>query len=246
MRVGLTYTQMKLARAKEHIEELDREISKFRNNPYTVVREDDANNAAHIIRCEMNIMPDPIGLLVGEVAYNLRSGLDHLAWQLALLTIDKPSAKTSFPIYSKKPNSSDKSFAEKLVNIPREATDIIESLQPYHRGAASKDHPLWKVNRLCNIDKHQGIAISYTGVPVWVAGVTTFWKRELTYGVQVTVPLSEKERVEFEPGIPEIVFGEPIKATDGISDFEVTLRELGSIYELLRYDVVPRFTGFFQ
>jgi hypothetical protein len=237
---------MKLARAKEHINELHAQISTFvGNNPYSVVRKDDFQKGRHIIRIEMNIMPDPIGLLVGELAFNLRSGLDHLAWQLGLLTTDKPSRNTAFPIYSTKPKSPNDSFRRKVANIPPIATDLIESLQPYHRGATFKDHLLWKLNRLCNIDKHQVIAISYTVVPVYVGGITQAWKRELTYGIQIEVPLAERENVQFQPGIPRIVFGEPIEATDRTPDFEITLDEVDSIYEFIRYDLVPRFEKFF-
>lgn len=237
---------MKLARAKEKINELDAQISKFvRDNPYSVTRKDDANKARHIIQIEMSIMPDPIGCLVGEFAYNLRSGLDHLAWQLALLTTKNPSRNTAFPICASKPTPTDDLFKKKVVDIPQVAVNVIESLQPYHRGTAFKDHPLWKLNKLCNMDKHQVIAISNTVVPVFVGGVTQAWKRELTYGLQVEVPLSEKENIQFKPGLPQIVFGEPIEATDAPSNFEITFAELGTIYDFLRHDAVPQFERFF-
>lgn len=158
MRVGLTHTQMKLGRAKEHLDRLANEVSAFRQNAYSISRQDNANNSRHRVRIELNIMPDPIGILVGEFAFNIRSGLDHLAWQLALLTTGNPARNTAFPICSTKPT--DHSFQKKVLNIPPEAVDIIESLQPYHRGEAFRDCPLWQLNRLCNIDKHQLIAVS--------------------------------------------------------------------------------------
>ena len=69
------------------------------------------------MRVEQHITPEPIGTLVGELAYWTRSALDHLAWQLALLTTDEPGRLTAFPIESECPTPGNKSFNEKVASI---------------------------------------------------------------------------------------------------------------------------------
>ena len=101
LRVGLTYTLMKLDRGYQHLDELKAAVSAFRNDGYTVNRHDDLTNSLHHVEIEQKITPDSIGILAGEFACCLRSSLDHLAWQLALLTTDAPNDATSFPIYER-------------------------------------------------------------------------------------------------------------------------------------------------
>jgi hypothetical protein len=131
---------------------------------------DDIGRSLHIIRVALKVMRDEIGLLVGEFAYCIRSGLDHLAGQLALLTTDNPSPDTAFPIYRVIPKSRNNSLRRRLVDIPTKAADIITSLQPYHAADRSEMHPLWQVNRICNIDQHQAIAVSYTQTVIRLDG----------------------------------------------------------------------------
>src|SRR6266852_5532682 len=119
MRVGLTYTQMKLGRAYEHLDQLKGEVARFiESKPYTKRRYSDFEESRHIISVEQYVTPDLLGILVGEFAYCVRSSLDHLAWQLALLSTDKPGRLTAFPIESKCPSPTNKRFNEKVANIP--------------------------------------------------------------------------------------------------------------------------------
>ena len=141
LRVGLTYTQMKLGRGYGRLQELKREVAKFREDAYFIRTEDDFEQSRYRVYVEQTITPDPIGMLLGEFAYALRSSLDHLAWQLALLTTDTPNRQTCFPIDSECPSAANRSYADKIANIPPQALAVIESLQPYKRWPAFKDHP---------------------------------------------------------------------------------------------------------
>jgi hypothetical protein len=239
---------MKLGRAHEHLSQLKREIRRFvKSKPYTVSRHDDPENGRHVICAHQKPTPDPIGTLVGEFAYNVRSGLDHLAWQLALLTTDKPGRLTAFPIESECPGPGNKSFNEKVASIPPEALQIIESLQPYTRWPAFKDHPLWQINKLCNIDKHQVIAVASVNLYLGVFEVSKAWGPAFPdrNTACVAVPLVEKRKVKLKVNIPEIVFGEPIDKPLAVSGFEIGIEGLSAIYEFVRYDAVPRFERFF-
>lgn len=245
LRVGLTYTQMKLGRGYQHLDELKAAVSAFRNDGYTVNRQDDLSNSLHHVEIEQKITPDSIGILAGEFAYCLRSGLDHLAWQLALLTTDAPNDATSFPIYGKQPGPKSR-YWEAISNIPPKAAAIIDSLQPHHCGARFKDDCLWQLNRLCNIDKHQVVAVGCIEFQIRIDGVSSAWRKDLKHTIVISVPIAEKDNLQLNIDVPGVVFGEPIETTDAVSDFEITLDRLGEIYYLVRYDVVPKFAGFFQ
>jgi len=237
---------MKLRRANEHLEELKGEVRRYTESAYAITRSDDLKNGMHIVRIEQAILPDLIGILVGEFAYCVRSGIDNLAWQLALLTTDKPGRQTCFPIDSECPLPSNKSYQDKVVDFPPTVLSVIESLQPYKAGAGFRTHPLWQLNKLCNIDKHQVVAVSCVEFSVRVDGVSKAWRRDFDHIIQISVPLAEKDTLQFKVNVPDVVFGDPIDTTDGVSDFEIRLGGLGEIYDFVGFEVVPRFAAFFK
>jgi len=236
---------MKLRRANEHLDKLKGEVRRYRDNAYTITRQDDLENGMHIASIEQAITPDPLALLVGEFAYSVRSALDHLAWQLALLTTDKPGRQTCFPIDSECPLPSNKSYREKIANISPVALSVIESLQPYKTWSTFKSHPLWQLNKLCNIDKHQVMAVSCVEFAVGIYGVSEFKRRDFDHTIEISVPLSEKNIFQLEVNVPDVVFGEPIDVTDGVAAFEIRLDGLSKIYDFVGFDVVPKFVRFF-
>lgn len=103
--------------------------------------------------------PIPINLriLAGEVITHLRSALDHLVWQLALLDGKTPSNGSQFPIFETK-NDFRKSVARYLSSISPEIREIIFDLQPFNL-VNPKEHLLWILNRLANDDKHRLLTI---------------------------------------------------------------------------------------
>ncbi len=246
MRVGLTYTQMKLGWGHKRLDELKREVDEFRKDAHIIRTKDDIEQSRYRVYIEQKITPDPIGMLVGEFAYALRSGLDHLAWQLALLKTAKPGRQTAFPIDSECPPLTNRAYQEKIADIPGPALAIIESLQPYKNWPAFKDHPLWQLNKLCNIDKHRVVAISHIGFEIFIAeGISAAWRRDTNEAMEISIPLAEKSKFHIEIRCPGIVFGDPIETTDAPSDFEISLEGLDRIYHFIRNDTVPRFEDFF-
>jgi hypothetical protein len=98
-------------------------------------------------------------LIVGDIIHNLRSALDHIVCQLAILHGNDISCcdATYFPICICKP---DFKKAEKrlqdLISAP--AFTLIEELQPYKaadRGKRPIADVLWTVHKLDIIDKHR-------------------------------------------------------------------------------------------
>jgi hypothetical protein len=185
-------------------------------------------------------------MLVGEFAYALRSGLDHLAWQLALLKTPDPGNSTAFPIDSQLPLPTNRSYRDKVADILPAALTVVDSLQPYTTGPAFKDHPLWQLNKLCNIDKHRVVAVGHIQFQVIVPlEFPHFLRRDTNDTIEICVPLADKAKFHLDVNCPGIVFGEPIDVTDAVSGFEISINELERIYDFVRNDAVPRFDRFF-
>ncbi len=240
MKPGLTHTQIKLGRAYAHFDQLVREVNGFLgNDPYTISKKDDPEHGVHFIRFKENITPDAIGFLPGEFAYCLRSCLDHLAWNLALLTKNDPAPNTQFPIQAEFTKRSQERFASQTQDIPSDAVKIIKALQPYQNRAAFQSNLLWQLDKLCNTDKHRFITFQYADIP-YEFSVPVRWQGTAD-GFEVTCALSDKGNFQFKPGAPVVVFGDPV----GVNPLVVSLERMGEIYKFIRYDVVPRFEIFF-
>jgi hypothetical protein len=98
--------------------------------------------------------------IIGDCLHNLRSALDHLAWQLVLLDGQKPSFATSFPVRRTK----DESRPLLLPKVCRQdILTAIEQVQPYSDVGNPADppvlNPLWALHRLNIIDKHRLVVV---------------------------------------------------------------------------------------
>jgi hypothetical protein len=144
---------VKLARAEEHLKALDGQFAAHvGNNPYSIGSEFDPDTGWHTVRMVATMPPSPwIGVVIGDVAHNLRSALDHLAWQLATLDGDPPEPdKVQFPIFTEEP----KGFLDRpcLSGMRPEHRAVLESLQPYNTEDGSALEWLAWIN---NRDKHK-------------------------------------------------------------------------------------------
>ena len=106
----------------------------------------------------VEVLPVRLNTLIGEFLHDLRSSLDHLAWQLVEHNSGKPSSDTSFPILKVTP-STNKQGQRTLPNVAgglsTRARALIDGAQPYKLGARYVDQPLWMLHQLWNIDKHR-------------------------------------------------------------------------------------------
>jgi hypothetical protein len=100
-------------------------------------------------------------LMIGDTLHNLRSALDHLAWQLVILDGQKPGEQTQFPIretpFSKKGNLTPTQLTPPIRSA--EIVDALEKAQPYQGPDGEPIRPDWNpllhLSRLNNIDKHR-------------------------------------------------------------------------------------------
>jgi hypothetical protein len=121
-------------------------------DPYTAAPEFDPESGWHSIRLKADPPGPHFSLILGEAAHNLRSALDHVAWQLANLDGPPPREdRIQFPILSK---PREDFFGHPNVGGMRdEHKTILESLQPYHagHGQTGLEDLAWINNR----DKHR-------------------------------------------------------------------------------------------
>jgi len=122
-----------------------------------------------IVKAKAGKAIDPtLGLVIGDCVHNLRSALDHLVLQLAILngTFAGAERKTAFPICLDRG-----AFKHAVKNnvapfISRTALDAIEESQPYRTLDPATNIPLgdqsvlWVLSQLDVIDKHRVILIA--------------------------------------------------------------------------------------
>ena len=220
-------------------------MAKWAAKPYTVIEKTDFEKVLHIVRIEIAPTPEVIAMLFGDFVCCLRSSLDQLAWRLAHLPPVRTFTRTqerqiNFPIFEMR----NATYDDRRKLFPPAVADIIDSLQPYLRGNAFRDDPLWQLNELWTLDKHRTIPTLPYALNVGFPG--TGWQRfvhidRLTYDLEVRFPLAFAWTypVNLKPNVSvEILFGET-------NIFEIPLTRLGEINDFVRNEVIPRFTGFF-
>lgn len=242
---GAEHLTMKIGRAYKHVIEFDSLVVAHcnRTDLFTATARDDIENGRFIVRVEFAKLEGDILLSLGDFVYNLRSGLDHLAWQLCLSGGGNPGRDTMFPIYESSGAKNEAMFLKRVKGMPPEAVLIIRELQPYARGADYKKHALWQLNELGNIDKHR--------LPVGRSTDTSFYVEPLGYtktdfddGIELSWPLTAKGKVKLECKTPTLTFGDPIDNPSSCDPLELTRHDIAEVYRYVREDVAPRFTRF--
>jgi hypothetical protein len=161
---------------------------------------------------------------MGDVVHNLRSSLDHLAWQLVEAGGGTPGRQTYFPITEsvKKYKAAIKSGA--IEGMSAGARKLVEASQRY----ATNDDTLWNIHELDRIDKHRLLIPVATSLNQWgvsVLGTKLYWSKErfvLEPGYEIaSMPTSTYEEhhkhftlsVDVAFGQTEIIGGKPVLET---------------------------------
>jgi len=156
--------RVKLAMARANAEQLDTLLRPFVEAARRSIERTPCDNPFEVVyRITKVPWIDPAwSAIFGQGIYNIRSALDHLAWQLVLLDGQEPTRATQFPLLD---TNRDKSGRKVQVDIAPgiKRPDIlaaVESMQPYHGGGKWGDQ-LGVVGELSGIDKHRlPIAVS--------------------------------------------------------------------------------------
>lgn len=145
--------QPKLERAKRHFVELETALASFfAMTPYKIstCRNDEGRLVYYL--SDVADVPVELSLITGDVIQNLRSALDHLAYDL---WVNEASGrgrgdKIYFPI-DKDEASYNRNKAGKTQGISAQSLAVIDSLHPY----PGANDALWRIHTLNNRDKHR-------------------------------------------------------------------------------------------
>jgi hypothetical protein len=153
-------SRAKIERAKEHLYNLNGEIQGIADrNPYRVVTEHDTQTGEQVTKVRVTQPTLRWSAMVGDIAHNLRSALDHLVWQLVEANGTKPGTHNEFPVLKDLDRWDSKKYKTtgrgKVKGVSKNAMERIERLQPYHRGDDYKTHPLYIAHALNIRDKHR-------------------------------------------------------------------------------------------
>jgi hypothetical protein len=250
--------ELKLSRSRRHLRELEVAIESYaETHPYKVVPHED--NTVHPLKrtfyAFVNQPPDPaLSIILGDVLYNLRSALDHLA---VALVAPKRRRRASFPIfvddlwatdpasgsYVNADDHARQAFDTATKTMSDEALDVIRSLQPFrtHPHAPEKS-PLAVLNRLSSADKHSrlvpvsfGIAdIEFSVVTDGVQSATGRVEGFFEYGTEVSCELPTSQAGAYMEmtlrGTARVAFEvgdqeQHLRAPDGVSKLIETIKD---------------------
>jgi hypothetical protein len=220
-------------RAGEHLGDLELEISRVFGQQANAVPFDLDPNPPHPV---INVRRPPetffgmrIGILVGEICYNLRSALDYLIFELAKLDSGFVQGGTQFPIMDAKKDFDGRGKAAFLKGINAGHITAIEGLQPY-MGCN------WtgRLRDFSNEDKHRQFVVAggETRITVWSALNTDLSKiRGMTFdrtaihpvtGAKVPVKVHIAGTVAFDDGSPILETLQELKRSvaDCLADFK--------------------------
>src|SRR5262249_38393088 len=146
---------LKVERAKKHFLELEAAENSFhQSKPYRFRFEGNPQTGERdYYLAEAEPIPEELSLIIGDALNNLRSALDHTAYQLACVGAGaiKPFPNVKFPT-----GDNEKQYrhqrAKALKGMRQDAVKAIDALEPY---AGGKGEHFWQLARLNNFDKHR-------------------------------------------------------------------------------------------
>lgn len=216
---------MRIARANEHIRNLDRRVRRFFDaKPYVRVtdRGDDGLNDVHKIKLTKEF-PAGVTSVAAEAIEGLRSALDHAAFATTVLSGVKHSRSGYFPISSSAAEL-DRVIKGRCKDVPPDIVSLFRSFNPYKGG----NDLIWALNNACNTSKHgiivpvgmaaagmhiKHMTLAGTGsipAPVWnnekneIVFATTGPDTQLQYDLNISffVAFGEVDGIGGQPAVP--------------------------------------------
>ena len=151
----------KIGRARRELRLLKADIDSFcKEKSRLIVPEGSGEQVSWVYRGDTPNPPIDWSIRVGEFAYNLRSSLDHLVWQLVKANGEKANTRNLFPIYKKIDEASEQRLSERLKGVSVGAQGYIRSIQPGCADLVGIGHRLANLNAIGNIDKHRHVIVT--------------------------------------------------------------------------------------
>lgn len=215
---------MKLKRADLHLQSLQAAMKEFIDSePYGTWDEPIEPKPPYvesfIIRTKERQRPprEEWGAIIGDVVHNLRSALDHLAWELTKWhqgaepspPIPQDWKNIGFPIFKEDNPDSRRKISAMLWGVDPVLMPGFERLQPF-TVAEPESHLLWLLHDLWNTDKHRHVHIAVVKTEIQDIGFIAAGKGifELTRGKETELAdnaeLLRVHRSEIVAGLPGI------------------------------------------
>lgn len=162
----LTGVELKIERAKQHIADFQRSVNGVVDSkPYQTAVDRDPNSGDKVFRLRITTdTPRDWPAVIGDIANNLRSALDHLAWQLVEVSGGIPGRHTSFPICEDRAKYEATANGAKIHGARTDIIRILDAIQPYKGG----NDALFHLNAVAVHDKHRFLI----GAPFVLSGMT--------------------------------------------------------------------------
>lgn len=255
----------KIKRADEHIERLKTLVDAFKaSEPYAPFLDRDPNTG----HCDLYLVrkqrpSEDISLAIGDVVHNLRSALDHFAYQWVLRRgSGAPDPRTQFPIFAfrrarlrgtRTIRGYEERVTEQLPGISRctAAGAVFEGVQPYHRAY----RPLWHVNHLDVLDKHRLLQVTSSRIANTGLGINTMFGFAMhslnLYGaasMQTRAKIGDFTLVQSNPGAqlqmnPKatvyVVFGKGKAVSSSVAGKDV-MATIETARDVIVTDVLPK------
>jgi hypothetical protein len=152
----LSGCRVKIARARKHLEELDRTVNGFLSvHPYDIYSEFSVDTGEEVWRIKVLLSPPvELGGIIGDVVHNLRSALDLAVCRLVRVNNGNVTANTGFPVYTDATDYQS-TGRKKVRGVTPAALRIIDFLQPCNQPVPPEDHMNYILHRLDITDKHR-------------------------------------------------------------------------------------------
>jgi len=196
--------RVKIERAKKHLVELERELIEESRHAYAhsiMTNEDPQTGHESQVFRTLRVAPFNSIAVAGDIIQNLRSSLDHLAYQLILAEGNRPTSANCFPICEDR-TAYERDKARRVKGMSTEAKEAIDLLEPYGGG----NNALWRLHRLNNIDKHR-LPLTVERDFVYQADWIEHWSGFNTFVVKASEPdfcgifsREEEDQIQLEIG----------------------------------------------
>jgi len=195
--------RIKIERAKKHIIDLQAAIHAFgESHPYEIgTKRYPQTRKIMYYLADFRDVPLDISAIAGDVLQNLRSALDHLTCQLVCAAGNKPTLRTSFPIFDSATKYKAKSPG-KVEGMRQDAIHALNGIKPYKGG----NNTLWLLHKLNNIDKHRLL------VSVLIKNYATSFKLGDPSALELLIDF--RRAFKDYPGADITKIGKPLKAGD--------------------------------
>lgn len=237
------YLVTKAERAKLHLDAFNGHVSDYMKESYTVTPKYDAENKRRINRFQFRPFKSVLGMELGEFLYCLRSGLDQMAWQMAKFEARRDSPRDLyFPITDDLSTPDRRRNYRRTLNLfPDDVAVEVDAVQPHKGPNPAQDHPLWQLNKLCNLDKHVMIPIHSRGINVFCPNVpgATVEHFDEQDALEVGVPEEHENVLDQKRTSPD-----PIEIGEWNSDWRLPIHRLSDIHGFIARTVIPRFEHF--